>query len=89
MEKHCYIISYDLGEGGDYGALFEAIKSYRTWAHITESMWAVVSSKSAEEIRDHLYKSLPSESRLIVIRSGVESAWYNVICRDSWLQENL
>lgn len=28
----CYIISYDVREGGDYEPLFAAIKEYGTWA---------------------------------------------------------
>lgn len=85
----CYIISYDITEGGDYGALIAAIKAYGTWAHITESTWAVVTDTSHTEVRDDLGKYLPAGSRLFVVKSGAVAAWRNVICRDQWLKENL
>ena len=52
----CYIISYDLNKenGRDYNSLYKAIKSLSTWAKITESTWAVVTNKTAVELRDFL-----------------------------------
>jgi hypothetical protein len=88
-KMNCYIISYDLIEGGDYESLFKAIKAYGTWAHIMESTWAVVTDSGAKEIRDDLKPYLPGKSRLLVVLSGSESAWGNVICRATWLKEHL
>lgn len=85
----CYIVSYDLHEGGDYEGLITAIKSYGTWAHITESTWAVVTKQSASEIRTHLIAYMKVQDRLLVVKSGVESAWSNVLCKDKWLKDNL
>jgi hypothetical protein len=87
--KKCYLISYDLSDDGDYSELFDAIKGYRTWAHITESLWAVVTDQSAAQIRDTVGKYLPDGSRLFVVKSGVEAAWSNVICKAEWLKKNL
>ena len=88
MTENTFIISYDL-HNGNYDELFEAIKSYGTWAHITESTWAIISSKKASEIRDHLGEYLPKGSRLIVVKSGAVAAWRNVICSNEWLKKNL
>ncbi len=88
MER-CYIISYDMAEGGDYNALHKAIKDYGTWAHITESTWAVVTEYSAEVIRDDLSDYLPDGSSLFVVGSGTEAAWRNVFCRSEWLKRSL
>jgi hypothetical protein len=87
--KKCYLISYDMAEDGDYEALFDAIREYRSWAHITESLWAVVTEQSAVEIRDALGLYLPEGSRLFVVKSGVEAAWRRVICKTEWLKKNL
>ena len=76
-------------EGGDCRLLYEEIRSYKTWAHITESTWAIVTEKKSSEIRDHLGEYLPKGSRIFVIKSGVESAWRNVKCRNKWLKKNL
>ena len=87
--RNCYIISYDMANDGDYNDLYEAIKGYGTWARITESTWAVVTEWSAVNIRDDLKKHLTTDSRLFVVKSGVEAAWSNTICRDEWLKRHL
>ena len=85
----CYIISYDMVENGDYTSLIDAIKAYGTWAHITESTWAIVTEKSHTDVRDDIGLYLPKGSRLFVVKSGTAAAWRNVICRHQWLKENL
>lgn len=85
----CYIISYDLRKQRDYESLYKAIKSYGTWAHILESTWAVVTSKSAVQVRDHLAAYMDQDDGLFVVRSGTEAAWRRVICRNEWLKEHL
>jgi hypothetical protein len=85
----CYIISYDLRGERDYEPLYEAIRSYKTWAHITESTWAIVTTKTAVQVRDHLSSVMDQDDRLFVVKSGVEAAWIKVICKSEWLKGNL
>lgn len=85
----CYIISYDLRKNRNYEPLYEAIRSYPNSAKITESTWAIVTSNSAVQVRDRLMRIIDSDDRLFVVKSGVEAAWINVICDNSWLKENL
>jgi hypothetical protein len=85
----CYIISYDLRRDKDYESLYKAIKSYDTWAHILESTWAIVTEKTATEIREYLRKFTDSDDGLFVVKSGSEAAWVNVICKNQWLKDNL
>ena len=89
IENYTYIISYDMAGEGNYDTLINHIKSYGTWAHITESTWAVVSQKSATEIRDEVKKHLNNGSRLIVVKSANVAAWSNVLCTNKWLKENI
>ena len=85
-----YIISYDLRKPGqNYDQLYEAIKSYGTWARVNESVWAVVTTNTAVQIRDHLLRFIDTNDRLFVIKSGVEAAWRNSICKNEWLKEHL
>ncbi|MFZ0598863.1 MAG: CRISPR-associated protein Cas2 [Flavobacterium sp.] len=86
---NCYIITYDLRNGGNYTSLHNAIKQYGTWAKITESTWAVVTEKSASAIRDNLLSFMDNNDRLFVIKSGGEAAWTRVICKNEWLQKHL
>ena len=85
----CYIISYDLRNLRNYDSLYKAIKSYGTWAKITESTWGVVTSQSAVQIRTFLLNHMDNDDRVFVIKSGSEAAWVRAICEDSWLKNNL
>ena len=87
--KKTFVISFSAPTGTSYVKLFAAIKSYKTWAKITKTTWAVVTEKKATEVRDHLLKYLPSDGRIIVIKSGSVSAWRNVMCSSEWLRKNL
>lgn len=86
----CYIISYDLrAPGRNYEQLYAAIRSYEKWAHINDSLWAIVTSSSAVGIRDNLTRFVDANDRLFVIKSGTEAAWRNSICKHEWLKGNL
>lgn len=86
----CYIVSYDLrNPGRNYEDLYEYLKSYRKWAKLTESTWAIVTENSAVEVRDHLKYVLDENDRIFVIKSAGVAAWSNSICRNEWLKDNL
>lgn len=86
----CYIVSYDLrNPGRNYEDLYERLKSYRKWAKLTESTWAIVTENSAVEVRDHLKYVLDENDRIFVIKSAGVAAWSNSICRNEWLKDNL
>lgn len=88
--KRCFIIMYDLkATGRNYSKLHEAIKSYRTWAKITESSWAIVTDVNAKEIRNYLETFMDSNDRLFVIKSGHNSAWRNIIGSNDWFKKYL
>ena len=84
-----FIISYEIPDNQDSQALIDKIKTYRTWAHITHSTWAILSDSSAIEVRNTLNEVLPSGGRLIVIQSANNAAWNNVLCTNEWLQKNI
>lgn len=86
-----YVITYDLKQSGSrsYESLYEAIKSYKTWAHITESCWAIVTDQKCAEVRDFLGKELAEGDRLFVVKSANVASWRNVICKNQWLKDNI
>ncbi|RLK02160.1 hypothetical protein [Tenacibaculum discolor] len=89
--KKTLIISYDLKNASDdqYEELYQFFKDYGTWAHITESTWAIVTEEKTTEVRDKISDIVPSGSSIFVIKSGSIAAWQNVICRNEWLKKNL
>ncbi len=85
-----YIISYDLRKPDrDYESLYQAIRAYGTYAHIQQSVWAIVTEHNATQIRDRLSLYMDQNDRIFVVKSGREAAWRNVICNNEWLSERL
>lgn len=88
--EHCYLISYDLSQPGrNYSELYDALRRFPKWARLTESFWAVVSSAQATDIRDYLLRYIDEDDRLIVIQSGRNAAWNNLIASNEWCRINL
>lgn len=88
MNEYCYIISYKILSQDSDSQIQEAIRSYGTWARITSDTWAIVTTRKATEIRDHLQQFIHG-GRIFVIKSGIEAAWNNVECSNEWLKRNL
>ena len=90
MQQHCYLVSYDLCQPGrDYNELYNVLKGYEHWGQLTESFWAIISTKNEVEIRNELMKYIDRSDRLIVMRSSGNAAWVNLITSNVWLKENL
>lgn len=87
MKDKCYIITYQLLN--DPSVVISAIKKYGTWAKIIDNTWAIVTEKSAKEVRDELSSLIGQRERLFVIKSGVEAAWKNAACTNEWLKKNI
>lgn len=87
--SNSYIVTFTLISNANYQTLSDAIKTYGTWANITGNTWAIVTNQTSQQVRDYLIKFITQGDRLFVIKSGYESAWFNVICKSDWLKENL
>jgi hypothetical protein len=84
-----YLVTYDLRKTRNDEALTTAIQAYGTWAQVLDSVWVILTSKTAEAIRDDLRAHMDSGDGLLVVKSGVESAWINVNCKHEWLNKHL
>lgn len=90
MKEKCYIISYNLADTNRAEGLENAIKSYGTWARITDNTWAIVASQTAVQVRDHLRGYIVLDvDRLFVVKSGIGAAWSNIRASSEWLKRNL
>lgn len=84
------IIEYDLRQPGrDYDALYNAIKSYSAWAHVTESTWFIKTNETCVQVRDKLLALMDDNDRLFVGELSGTAAWCNTICDDQFLRDNL
>ena len=86
-----YVITYDLSAPGrDYNNLYGLIRSYGTWAAITESSWIVVTSQSSVQIRDYLMPAIDSNDKLFVGGPISQAAWNGLSQEVSdWLKNNI
>lgn len=89
MIPKCYIITFYFNPARANPTLQDAIIAYGTWARISETTWAIITTQSATEVRDALETHLRPLDRLFVVKSGREAAWQNVECSSEWLKTNL
>ena len=84
------IVTYDLCKSGkNYDDLYNYLKSYSVWAHVTESTWFISTDKSCITIRDEINKIIDSDDRIFVAELTGFAAWQNVICNSDYLKQNL
>ena len=84
------IITYDLCKPGrNYDDLYDYLKSFSVWAHITESTWFVSSIKSCTTIRDEIRNIVDSNDRIFVAELTGVAAWLNIMCNYDYLKEHL
>lgn len=91
MASSVYCISYDLLQPNrDYSGLIEAIKSYSTWWHQTQSVWFILTEKTPVDIRTHLSQHIDADDKLFIIK--VEKYWAGKGFSEKeykWLHDNL
>ena len=84
------IIEYDLkSPNRNYDSVYEVIKSYPVWAHITQSTWFVKTNESCVQIRDKIKKEIDSNDTVFVATLNGEAGWTNAICDSDYLKNNL
>lgn len=88
-----YIVTYDLRKPGrNYEDLYTYLKSLDNWCHLADSTWVVVSSKSAEQIRDGIAAVVDAGDRYAVIKGATPGvgAWHGMADEVSdWLKKYL
>ncbi|QTB26363.1 CRISPR-associated protein Cas2 [Lysinibacillus sphaericus] len=78
MDK--YIISYDLiGPNRDYNAVIKRIGTYPASVSVLESVWIVMTDKTAPEIRNDISSVMDSNDRIFVARLTGHAAWNNLV----------
>lgn len=89
--KNTISIHYDLRTPGrNYEALYTAIRNTgSTWAHPLESMWVVMTTKSAAQVRDIIAAHVDRNDQLLVADFGPDWASLNLSKEiNDWLKAN-
>lgn len=85
------LVTYDLRKRKDYPELFKALNTYPTRWHCLDSVWLLVTPKTAAQVRDHLIQHIDSDDLLFVTRLGQGAGWtlsFSEECRE-WLKKHL
>jgi len=86
-----FLISYDLNDPGQsYEEILKEIKSYKTWAKISESSYVVIAPNCAANAVFAPFKKIIDENdRLYVIELGSDFAGYGPEKLNAWLEKYL
>lgn len=84
-----FLVVFEIQNADKVSAIIEYLKGFPTWARITGTCYAIVTDKSAREIRDELSQNIDPNDRIFVSLSGHVAAWKNSCCSNKWLKENL
>jgi hypothetical protein len=86
-----YIVTFETSSDASRNKLRDEMKKFGSYCPIHKYCWAIVTDKSAKEIRDFLSPNLANDERIFVVRSGTEAAWRNSYGEkhNEWLKENL
>lgn len=61
-----YLVAYDIDEGDDYEALWEAIQGCGDAERIQESVWLLSSQMSRDDILETVAQHIESDERVLV-----------------------
>ncbi len=72
-----YLVTYDLHKPAqNYEGLYNAIKSYGSWAKPVESVWLIDTNQNANQIYERLKPYIDKDDRILVTETGRDrSGW--------------
>ncbi|MGE2817956.1 hypothetical protein ACQI5H_22845 [Mycobacterium heidelbergense] len=74
-----YIVTYDLSTPGrDYESLFSYLKSFPYHAHVLESSWAIITSKTALEVCNEILPHIDGNDHVLVNEVTLNAAWFGL-----------
>lgn len=85
------LIVYKLDSGNDDSKIVEKIKSYSTWARVTDNCWIIVADKSSGAIRDELKEVIEGKGKVLVINVTGQSWGTYAVSKEvtDWMKTNL
>lgn len=88
-EMGCYIVTYDLNKETKRPDILKDIKSYGTWAKLSESSYAIVTSSGAKAVYDKLSKHLDGNDNCYIISLSEPFYGQGPEKVNEWLANNL
>lgn len=84
------LITYDSNKPGqDCGKILEFIKSFPTWAKLSETSYAIVTNETPENVFKQLNPFLSESSKLFIVKLTYPYAGIRGTAVAAWLDKNL
>lgn len=84
-----YIVTYDLNKESKRPPIVKDIKSYDSWAQLSESSYAIDTGQSPKQVYDFLAKHLDGNDNLYVIKISNPHYGQGPKEVNDWLANNL
>lgn len=90
-EEKTFVVLFQLAERENRDALRKELRTFKNYCPLSNTAWALVSEKTAGELRDQFGEFVVAPDRLYVLELGHSGAWKNAISKEhsSWLKANL
>ncbi|WPZ30775.1 hypothetical protein T8A63_07370 [Sulfitobacter sp. OXR-159] len=85
----CYIVTYDLNKETKRPNILKDIKGLGGWAKLSESSYAVSTSKTPSEVFNHLKKHIDGNDNLYIISLSRPFFGQGPTDVNEWLERNL
>lgn len=87
-----YLVTFQAKELQTREKIREFLKTFDSYCAVHNTCWVISTDLKAKQIRDKVGEIIQPGDRLLVLRSGTEGAWRNVLggaASSEWLKENL
>ena len=83
-----YLISYEIQSNRTRTIMDSLIQKLGESTQITSTLWALKTEAPAKELRDILREQVNAGDRIMVVKSGREAAWHNILGNNQWVADN-
>jgi len=83
-----YLISYEIQSEHTRTIMDSLIRNLGEAMQITGTLWALKAEVSAKDLRDTLRDQVKTGDRLMIVKSGREAAWHNILGTNQWVVDN-
>lgn len=90
-EPNTYVVIFQIAEKQNRDKLRLKLRDLESYCPLSNTAWAIVSEKSAADLRDDFGQIITKPDRLYVLELKGSGAWRNAISKEhsDWLKANL
>lgn len=87
----CYVVTFEISAPAIRASVRTQLQSFSGYCPIHANCWAILTDKTAAQVRDQVMAVMTPTDRVFVVRSGTEAAWRGAYGEENttWLKTNL